>query len=275
MAAVVLSNSMESPLEGIAFLARSENRVAVLRSIVDAPRTRGELRDELDVPRTTLARILNEFEGRGLTTSDGRRYDSTPAAEEILAKFLPLLETMEAIRHLDEAIDWLPPPARALDVRHFRDADVTTSQTRNPSEPFDYALEMIRSSSSLRFLAFTAAPRYVEAFRDRAAGEEWDAEGVMEAGFFESIREEGDRMSAWYDLADVAATFVHHDRVPISMFVLDESVLVWLGDRRVGKMDVYGILESSNPAVQSWAESLYEEYRERADPLDRSMFSRE
>jgi DNA-binding HxlR family transcriptional regulator len=128
---------MDSPLEAIAFLARSENRVQVLRTVADEGRSRQQLREELPISRTTLARILNEFETRGWFARTGQVYTTTPAADAILAMFVPLLETVEGVHNLGEAIDLLPPPARSVEFRHFRDADITTPTTENPAEPFD------------------------------------------------------------------------------------------------------------------------------------------
>jgi predicted transcriptional regulator len=52
--------------------------------------------------------------------------------------------------------------------------------------------------------------------------------------------------------------------VPINVQIVDERVLVWLGENRD---ETAGLLESENPAVLDWAESLYEEYRAQSEPL--------
>jgi predicted transcriptional regulator len=67
--------------------------VAVLEAIAEDPRSRQQLRDKLSVSRTTLARILNEFEEREWIPRQGTEYTTTRTAEAILAKFDPLLQT--------------------------------------------------------------------------------------------------------------------------------------------------------------------------------------
>lgn len=266
---------MDSPVECIAFLARSENRVRVLRTIAEDNRTRHELREELEVPRTTLGRVLNEVESRGLISSTGRAYTTTPAADAILAKFVPLIETIEGIQTLGEAIDWLPPPVHSLEFRHFRDADITTSKTENPAEPFDRGLKLIRAAEKYRGLTSTAIPRYVDVLRDGLDQGWLDAEGVIEASFLETLRNEPQRAAPWYDFAEAENTWIYHGRVPINMHIVDEMVLIWLGEDREEGLEVHGLLESENPSVLSWAESLYEEYRDEAELLQPTILPEE
>lgn len=254
---------MESPLERIAFLARSENRLQILQTLADEERTRQELREKLAISRTTLARILNEFETRGLIERTEQRYRPTPAADSILAKFLPLLETVEGIQNLGNAIDWLPPPARSLEFRHFRDAEITTSTAENPAEPFDRGVELIRAADEYRGLTSTAIPRYVKVLRDE---EFQDVEGVIEARFIETLRKDPKRAAPWYDL--IETTWIYDGRVPINMHIVDETVLIWLGEARGNEVDVRGLLETKNETVVSWANSFYNDYRSESRPLD-------
>lgn len=254
---------MGSPLERIAFLARSENRIQILRTLADEEHTRQHLREELEISRTTLSRILNEFETRGLIDRTGQGYRLRSTAEEILSKFLPLLETMEGIQNLGKAIDWLPPPVRSLEYRHFRDADITTSTPDNPAEPFDRGLELIRTADEYRGLTSTAIPRYVKVLRDE---EFQDAQGVIEASFFETLREDPERAAPWYDL--VETTWVYNGRVPIDMHIVDDTVLIWLGEVDGEEINIRGLLESENEAVMSWADSFYKDFRSESEPLD-------
>lgn len=266
---------MDTPLAGIAFLARSENRVRVLRRIADEEQTRHQLREDLSVSRTTLGRILNEFEDRDLLRRTERKYATTPAADAILAKFVPLLETMEGIQNLDEAIEWLPPPAHSVDLRRFRDAEITTPTPDNPAAPFDRGLELIGDAETYRGLTSTAIPTYVQALHEGLVEGRLDVEGVIEARFLDTLRDDPERAAPWYDFADAEAKWVYEGAVPINMHLLGDTVLIWLGKHEENDLEVYGLLESTNPAVLSWAEALYEEYRSEAVLLDAARLSGE
>ena len=71
---------METALDNVAFLANSENRVAVLKIIVEESRDRDELRDQVDASRVTIARILRELEAREWITRSVLLYTCVPSA---------------------------------------------------------------------------------------------------------------------------------------------------------------------------------------------------
>jgi predicted transcriptional regulator len=53
---------MCSSLDNVEFLVRPESRVEVLDATHEAPRTRDELKQATDASRTTLSRMLADFE---------------------------------------------------------------------------------------------------------------------------------------------------------------------------------------------------------------------
>jgi predicted transcriptional regulator len=100
--------------------------------------------------------------------------------------------------------------------------------------------------------------------RDGVEEREVTAGGIISTEIAETLREDPERAEPWHAFAD--RVWVYDGHVPLSMEIIDETVLVWLcpTDRWEGG----GLLETDHPAVQSWAESLYEEYLREADPLD-------
>ena len=55
------------------------------------------------------------------------------------------------------------------------------------------------------------------------------------------------------------------------MMFTDDVVLIGLGQVRGDDVYTAGVLESENPAVLSWAESLFEVYRAEAERLTPDM----
>jgi predicted transcriptional regulator len=76
---------MDSPLDLVAFLTRSENRVETLLALADGPATRPDLQDETGVARATLSRILADFRRHDLATRDAHEYAATPLGELLAA----------------------------------------------------------------------------------------------------------------------------------------------------------------------------------------------
>jgi predicted transcriptional regulator len=259
---------MNSAIEEIQFLANSANRVRVLEALTDGTTTRRELEDETGVPRSTVARALDEAESRRWVDSEGSRYWITPAGAARVDAFRRYVETTEGMHHLGEALGWLPDPVRELDYRSFRDATVTTPTQGNPTAPFDRAMELIREADEYRGLTQNSLPEYMDVVRDRVEREQMAFEAVLQRDFVAVLRDEPDRAATWRTVAD--RTWLYDGTVPLNMHVVDERVLIWLCDENHAGEEalVRGLLESGRPSVVSWAESLYEQYHSEAEPMD-------
>lgn len=253
---------MDSALETVQFLANSANRVRVLTALVRGEATRRQLTADVDASRSTVSRILKEARARGWVDADGNRYRLTPRGEAVVTDFRSYLRTVDGVEHLDDMVNHLPPPLRSLDFRHLRDAEVVELTEENPAAPFTRAFELFDQATDYRGLNHTSLPDHAKVLRDRVLQGRLEFEQVFEAAFVETLRTDEKRWGVWEQLAD--EVWQYEGVVPINLHVVDGRVLVWLGANRG---DPAGLLVSENPAVRSWAESLYEEYRAGAEPL--------
>jgi predicted transcriptional regulator len=254
---------MEDSLEAVGFLANSANRVQVLTALVDERATRRELQEEVDASRSTVARILDEAGTRGWVDSEGTRYWLTPLGEAMVTDFRSYLSSVEGYQHLGDMVNKLPPPVFSLDFRHLRDAEITEPTPEDQTAPFTRAFDLFRETSDYRGLNNGSLPEHVKVLCDRFEAGRLDFEQVFEGAFLETIRADPERKAVWDALSD--RVLLYDGTVPINVQIVDERVLVWLGENRG---ETAGLLESENTAVLDWAESLYEEYRAQAEPLE-------
>lgn len=259
---------MDATLDDIQFLANSANRIQVLEALTDGAASRRDLQDATGVPRSTAARVLDEAEARDWVRSEGSRYWLTSLGEAMIRAFRRYLAATEGVRHLGPAIDWLPDPAWELDFRYFREAEITTPSEANPTAHFDRAMALLRESDSYRGLTQNSLPEYMRVVHSRVVAGQLDFEGVIEASFIDALGNDPQRAALWQDIADWM--WLYTGRVPLNMHIVDGTVLIWLCDENQAGEDVIakGLLESTHPEVVSWAESLYEEHRADAEPLD-------
>ena len=251
---------MESSLEDIQFLASSANRVRILTTLIDRRSTRRELKEEVDCSRSTVARILDEAQERGWVDAEGRRYVLTPLGETMVTDFRSYLETVEGLERFGDTINHFPPPLFSLDFHHFRDAVVVEPTAEDPAAPFTRAFYLFREATEYRGLSFTAFPDFVKVLRDGVDQGRLDFEHVVEKAFIETVRSNPERSAVWSSLSD--RIWLYEGTVHLSMHIIDGTVLVWLGKSRG---EAKALLESENPEVLSWAESLYEEYKTDAE----------
>lgn len=84
---VPVQSTPPDPMDEVEFLARSDHRVTVLRTLSDRPRTRADLHDATGIPQPTLGRILGDFTERNWAERDGHEYALTEPGMLVAAAF--------------------------------------------------------------------------------------------------------------------------------------------------------------------------------------------
>ena len=258
-------------LEAIRFFATSANRVRVFDALTDGPKRTRPLIEQTCVSRSTVARILDEGESRGWIDSTGSLYELTRMGRVMIDEFRAHLRTVEGVQQLGEAINYLPEPMQELDVRHIREAKITTPTKDSPQAYMNRALELYRTGETYRGLTQIAPEIVIQTLADLADQGRLHVEGVIEAEFIEGILDDPEWAAPWHSFAD--QVWVYDGHIPLNMHIIDDTVVVWLVSTDDDTWDVYGLMECDNPAVMTWAESLYQEYRTAAEPLDAASFS--
>lgn len=260
-------------LDTIAYLARSENRVRILRELTRSAYPRRDLEEVTGTSRTTLGRILGEFEERGWAerTVDGT-YAATPCGEHVVAAFDPLVGAMETVERLGEAVAWLPTDDLSIDLRHFRDATVRRSAPNEPVEAGRRMSDLLADGRRFRTLTFLAPPVSVgEAMGAGVRDGRLMAEHVLAGGLVDYLREHPEGPPDWRAYLENGARVYDYDgHVPCNLFVVDETVFV--GNAGAESTDPTALIESRNEAVRKWADQLIGSYREDATEVEAESF---
>lgn len=175
----VTTNSMDSSLDAIEFLARSSSRVRVLDSLnEEGPHTRDELKGVTEVSRTTLSRMLADFEERGWIERADHRYHATPKGEFLATEITRLIENVTAAEELDAALHWLPHDGFEFDLRRLRDAELVEVSWNDPASMRAIA-EGLSDASRIRSVATTLSREVVEVVHDITVDGEAEYDGVL------------------------------------------------------------------------------------------------
>ena len=263
-------------LEDVAYLSRSANRVEILDALTDRPRTRRELTEQVGASRTTLDRIVNELEDRGWAerTTDGE-YVSTPTGTQLIREFRPFLESVEAIRRLDIAVEWLPVDELNIGLRHFSDATVRWPEQDDPAETIDLMNQLVREASRFRILTHLKPPAsLLRETRDGVVSGRLTLEAVStdSAPGYRGVQQ-SDRRELLREILEAGGQLYRCDGpIPCNLWIIDETVLI--KKSRPGPIDAsYGApIVSENSAVRSWAEDLIDRYIAEADRIDEISF---
>lgn len=263
---------MEASLAVIQFLANSPNRVQVFAELVDGPATRRDLQAAVEASRSTVARILDEAADRRWVETDESQYRLTRLGEKMVTDFLTYLETIEGREHLGDMANYLPPPIFSLDFRHFQDARITKQTVDNPIAPVSRALKLLTEAETYRGLNNTGLPVIEEALRDGALTRDLYFEQIVNSSLAEAVRNDPERAAVWreakdymWDVEKEHCYWEYDGIIPINTQIIDGTVLVWLGSK---PGEAIGLLESENSTVLDWCESLYQDFRNKSEPMN-------
>ena len=258
---------MSSALNHIEFLSRSGHRVSVLRSLLDQPHDRAELREETGASSSTLGRIIGDFTEKGWIVRNGHEYEATPMGEFVGREFTRLLDSMEVVEQFHEAITWLPAEEMDLDLSVLQNASVTTASSGNPFMPILAMAGRLRGAEYVRMLTSVTVPQTLAAIRDGVIEESQTFEGVITPGLLDALGTDSTLEAHSREVFDADQTEIYHydGDLPCNLSILDDTVLIMVTDE---EQMPRALVEASNEEVLQWAGSVYTSYRDRSDPLE-------
>ncbi|WP_171006642.1 helix-turn-helix transcriptional regulator [Halalkalirubrum salinum] len=257
---------MGSPIDDVAFVARSETRASILQTLAERPHERRDLATVTGTPRSTLGRTLRELEERGWIEQNGRIYNITTAGSLLVEQFVPLLDTITVVQLLGDAIELLPREETDLTVKDFADAQFVTPTKMDPIAPFNYGIKKLHESTQFRCVARTATPQYVAAIHEGVVTGRFTAECVLDASYLEALGDDQESTGRWQEIAEGSSTVREYDEpIGFVLLVLDEIVHLFLCNENG---ETQGLLESTTPAVVSWANDTVDRYLERSTGID-------
>jgi len=257
---------MDAALDDVAFLANSENRVAVFELLVEAPRSRNKINEQVDASRVTIARILDELEAREWIRRSGQEYRATPLGTWVYDEFSGLVAEIAAEQRLRGPLQHFPSDLLTFDVRCLRDAEILCPDGSDATAIVRRIVEFHRSGDRIRGVARTVAPVFIENQRELTVQGDTSLELVITPDILDTIRDHPPSMRRFRDMVEAETTswFVHED-IPISVGIVDGAVGINLTDED-GVLK--GGLLTDDDTVHSWAVDLFESCREQARPVD-------
>lgn len=255
-------------IEEAEFLARSENRVAVLRLVADERHSRAALAEAVDVSQATLGRILDDFDERSWIRHEGTGYVATATGELVATAVTDLVDTLQAEQTLRDVIRYLPTHAMEFDLRRLADAEITTPSRTRPSAPLQTTAALIDDATDLRAFSHTFNERTLTQVHDRVTDGDQTFAGVFSRRAYTALAAEPaawERTLALIDHPD-AELRVREEGVPLAVTLSDDRVNLLVRDEE-GLLQA--ALESTDEAVSEWAGENFEHYWRTATTVDR------
>lgn len=264
---------MDAPIEEIEFLARSKNRVEVLRLLATERHTRASLADATGASQATLGRILEDFADRSWVERDGGTYTATATGELVADGIGDLLSVLETEHRLRDVVEFLPTEELTFDLRRLADATVTVPTPTHPSAPLRRVLDGMESASTLRAFSHALNEQSLSTVLSRVRAGDQTFEAVLSESAVAALAAED---ALWEQLralvgTDGATIRIRRADIPLAVTVADGTVSLLVRD---GDGVLRASLHTDERAVREWADDRFDRYWEAAEPFDPTAFDR-
>lgn len=257
---------LDPPLDDIAFLARSANRVAALEALADAPRSRAELQEATGASQPTLGRILSQFEARGWIATDGSTHELTTLGELLAESFADLMASVETIQSLQGVASMLPADELDFDLNRLVDASLTVPSQADATAHVRREEALADAADRIQFFCNSAHPHTVRVYRDRVVEGGQTLDAVIAGAAIDAARADPEMAALVADLlaADGATIYRYEGSLPVMVGVLDGTTVIQPLNEAGGAA---ALIETDDPVVREWAEGMIEQYRAEAVEL--------
>ena len=258
---------MSSPVDDVAFLARSPNRVAVLRALADGPRSRHELVEETPASRVTVGRILHDFAEREWITHGDGAYETTTRGRLVARELLGLLDRLRAIERLDPVLPWFAVDRIDVPLSAFVDSEVTVPVATDPNRHHRRIGTVGAAAETARMYAQGVTREAIDIHRSAVRDDDQRLELVLTRAALDAVKRDEELREAFHGLVSEAAVVGTVDDPPPVPFVglFDDRCFVGAADDTGA---FAGVVESDHDAVVDWAVRTLDSLVERATPLD-------
>lgn len=259
-------------VEAIQFLTRADSRLAIMRALaVSDETTQRELQTALDASRTTVSRALRSLQDRGWIEAFPAGYRLTTTGELIASAVSELLDTVGTATELSTVLQYAPAEEIDAELLATADVTVTTPTDADPYAPARKQTEIVGRADRLRVLLPATDLESTRAVTDAVTEGGLELESIVSPSVETTFRDPEFQPLIREGLATGRSTvLVAPAELPYYLGIADNGYV------QLGVADDEGIpralLETADDDVRRWAEGVYSEYRDAAEPKQAADF---
>ncbi|MDY6764309.1 MAG: ArsR family transcriptional regulator [Halobacteria archaeon] len=256
----------DPPSEIISILRQREE---FIRSLLDGPKEKPELVDELDVSRSTVDRGIRELRNLGLVEPSSEGLRPTLSGKLMYEAHTNLKEKIEAVLEAQELLMVLDFDAK-MDFEILIDADISISEGPSPNEGIQELYELQKGADRRKGLArsITFERRFVNTFYDGIFKDNMEFEFVFQTNVIEHLISKYKKKFSDIIYSDRVDAYEIDGKLPYGLAIVEigneKTVFVLVYDEG-GKLR--GVIKNGTPEAVRWGEEAYEYYRSKATKI--------
>lgn len=248
------------------------SRAPVLRAIRDGAETKPEITDATEHARSTVDRAVDELLEADLLERTGGHYHLTSAAVRILDSYEAFLHEAGIYYERREEIASIPRDAE-LPVEVLDGAQIATPDPDMPDRALEVALQLVEGADKIYGLVPWMFSIYDRFYNTAVLDHGLEIDVVYTPGVVDHIAElYHDRFQDLLDSGLVDAYVVDElPRYTVSVVegLEEEGVDARLHVQYIRENEIQSVILNDSDDAVEWGRELYQEYQERAEPIDR------
>jgi predicted transcriptional regulator len=237
-------------------------RAPLLSLLADSPRDQRDLRDELNVSRSTVYKSLQELREADLVAERDGRYELTGFGRLAWKRHddhVARLHRLAVGRGLIETL----PDDRPIPLSLFERGQITVPGRHAPERPLDQLTDTGGHADHLRVLSPSGMPRLFSDIHENVDANEQTATIITEADAISRLRSGYDRFEAAIATDGLEIRRVN-EQLPYAIVLFDAEVIGLFGYED-GLL--VGAAFSSDADAIAWGERVFERAGERSERM--------
>ncbi|WP_226480974.1 helix-turn-helix transcriptional regulator [Natrinema amylolyticum] len=241
-------------------------RKGILACLLEEPRDKATLCNELEIPRSTLDRAIRELESIGMVAYIDGEYAVTASGKRLVRDFFRFIERAELTLELEPFLQWLPPDESDFDIQWLDEAELFVPTDADPYAIINRHVQLLRETDHMRGLLPVVGLHAYEAAHENIVENEAEAELTIETDVAEVVTSTAPFAELTEEMLETGRLeiSVYDGSVPYFIGVFDDNVVqIGVGEYREPR----AMVETDRREVLTWADERLAEYKRGAERL--------
>lgn len=249
----------------IEMLETALGRFSFMECLGDEPKDKRTLVADLNCSRSTVNRGIRELESLDLVEYVDGSYRLSSLGELVAADFADMAETIELQLQFQPFLKWMPEDTFDLDLEHLEDAELLLPEVGDPYAMINRHVAVLGRADSIQCVLPLVGLHAYKAAHKQIIENGARAEAVVAPEAADTLRSDPEYVKLTEEMAATGRYDLHQYDGDIPYFVglLDDTVQIGVDEAGEPR----ALVETTNSKVRNWAETTFEEYKQRAEPL--------
>ena len=243
-------------------------RRAFLDRLAEGAASKRELREELDLSRSTVYKAVRELEAHNLVEEDDGTVRLTLLGRLLYDRYRSLERVADDVGRHAGLLSVLPSDA-PISADLLAGSEVVLAERHAPNRPVQRVTELVERSDRADVLAPVALPQYVELFHEQIVSDELTASIVFEPPVVEYLQDDYAELFEEAAATGRLETALTDAALPFGLVVTEgePSAVIVIVYAEGG--DLRGIVVNETPESLERGREIFERYRSEASLLTR------